>query len=469
MEVGSTFLYVDGSILIAVPAGEFIMGGDREDNPKQVKYLDDFWIYRAAVTNIQYEGCVAAGKCSPPDLSVNKGYGKAEKNNDPATGVNWDQGEAYCAYVDAWYPTEAQLEKAIRGTEGATYSWGYAAPNCDLLNAANCVNETTDVTTYVPSESPYGALDGSGNVHEWVADWYSKTYYDQSPFENPLGPEFGERKVVRSTGFRSPFFETPVSRRFHAKPGEVRDDLGFRCVPEDPLRFAPYCEWVTTYGFDFELGIPIPNSGSVSCPTIKWVEGKFCVPVNQAQTNVTISAISPATPLSSVNPGSCSDEGGHVYKCTSHTTLHACAECTLNITSHPACPPDFALEGDRCVARIGRPGECLPGYVFDPEKECCSVDTISVGLGVTCAAGTYWFFPPGICAGFPGAGEECDSFTPGFLDCETTYGSLPDSSPLAKALAEEQPQTPIAPISGVLTLSTLGLAGWIFYGGRKRS
>src|SRR5271157_5794457 len=96
MQVGSTYLYFDGTLLVAVPGGPFTMGRGTPDNPAHTVTLSDFWIYSTKATNREFQQCVAAGKCTAPDLQANQGYTDHTQQNNPVVGVNWAQSDAYC-------------------------------------------------------------------------------------------------------------------------------------------------------------------------------------------------------------------------------------------------------------------------------------------------------------------------------------------------------------------------------------
>ena len=177
MEVGSTFTYIDGATLVAVPAGDFRMGHGKADNPEHLVNLSAFWMYAAEVTKQQYALCVAQGQCAPPDPADDLRYTDFASQNEPVVGVTYDQAAGYCSYVHAALPTEAQWEKTARGPDGNLYPWGADDPTCDLLNFNNCVKQTSEVTEFSKGRSYYGALDMEGNVYEWVADWYDALYY----------------------------------------------------------------------------------------------------------------------------------------------------------------------------------------------------------------------------------------------------------------------------------------------------
>jgi formylglycine-generating enzyme required for sulfatase activity len=195
---------IDGALLVFVPAGEFTMGsddGNSDEQPAHTVYLDAFAIDRTEVTNAQYARCVQAGACRPPGSSSS--YTRANYFADPRYAdhpviyVSWDDARAYCAWAGRRLPTEAEWEKAARGTDGRTYPWGdeWDASKANTSEAGP--GDTTPVGAYPQGASPYGALDMAGNVWEWVADWYGEDYYRESPGENPLGPASGTNRVVR--------------------------------------------------------------------------------------------------------------------------------------------------------------------------------------------------------------------------------------------------------------------------------
>ncbi len=391
MEVGVRIPYVDGSILVAVPAGEFIMGRGSSDNPVHTVSLSDYWIYRTKVTNAQYKACVAAGQCAEPDLLDNIGYNDHLRSGDPVSGVTWEQAEAYCTYVHGRLPTEAEWEKTARGPDGNVYPWGEAAPACDLLNYNNCVGATTNVRDYPQGKSYYEALDMAGNAFEWVADWYDPYYYRTGPAEDPVGPEAGTARVVRSSSYKASDDQVPSAVRFYKKPGEHSRDLGFRCVVEDPQYFAPFCEQVVDYGQDV-TGSPNPGQQvQYSCPALSInVQPQQC---DSNQTYVTFN-YPPGDPNVVIDKDGCGDLVPPTkYVCTSPTTVSLKSLCTFSGLVEAACPVNYSLNPGTGMCEwtggvIVGTDQCLPGYTYDPASQCCTAQP-GTGLGFPlCEAGS---------------------------------------------------------------------------------
>ena len=219
---------------VYVPAGAFAMGASQDDKtadadeiPQHKVYLDSFWLDRTEITNAMYTRCVTAKGCTPPVHSDR--YGKPEYANHPVPGVAWTQAQSYCMWAGRRLPTEAEWEKAARGTDGRMYPWGNFPPDKNLLNFNQQVNDTTAVGSYLEGASPYGALDMAGNVWEWVADWYDPEYYTHSPASNPTGGIEGNLRVLRGGNRDSNVKNVRVTERFWAFPGR-NDTDGFRCA-----------------------------------------------------------------------------------------------------------------------------------------------------------------------------------------------------------------------------------------------
>jgi formylglycine-generating enzyme required for sulfatase activity len=227
----------DGMEMVEIPAGQFLMGSEgRNDNekPRHTVYLDAFWIDQTEVTNGMYAECVAAGSCTPPrhtsSYTRRNYYDDNQYADYPVIYVDWNQANTYCQWAGGRLPTEAEWEKAARGTDGRTYPWGEQSPTCSLTNFGGCKGDTAAVGSYPQGASLYGVLDMAGNVWEWVADWYSETYYMGSPSENPQGPASGETRVVRPGSWRDNGRNVRSSARGRSVPGSAGSNIGFRCA-----------------------------------------------------------------------------------------------------------------------------------------------------------------------------------------------------------------------------------------------
>ncbi len=239
---GETMTWLDGSTLAYIPAGDFQMGDGINTLTINVT-LDGYWMQQTPVTNRMYEQCVKAGVCSSPTQELGGPvFGNPLYASHPVVGVNWEQAQTYCTWIQGSLPTEAQWEKAARGANGNLYPWGDARPTCNLTNFSNCTGATTDVTFHEDGRSPYGVFDMAGNVFEWALDWYAENYYLESPGINPAGPQTGQYRVVRGSSFESAEDQmSSAIRRFFA-PSLSRRDTGFRCAVNNPQPFAPYCQ-----------------------------------------------------------------------------------------------------------------------------------------------------------------------------------------------------------------------------------
>jgi formylglycine-generating enzyme required for sulfatase activity len=234
---------IDGMSQVYVPAGEFVMGnnsGPADQQSEHVVFLESFWIDQYEVTNAQYALCVAARLCTPPQRldSITRAqyYGVPEFENFPVIYVSWFQAREYCEWAGRRLPTEAEWEKAARGDDRRLYPWGNSTPTAEQLNfRASGFGDTVAGYSYVANVSPYNAVDMSGNVSEWVEDFYDPNYYSVSPRDNPTGPTQtgcpgGDCRVLRGGNWNGTAEEVTTTFRLFYGPNDSRDAFGIRCA-----------------------------------------------------------------------------------------------------------------------------------------------------------------------------------------------------------------------------------------------
>jgi len=226
---------MDGMTQLYVPEGEFIMGDNGDpvsrEYPEHLVYLDAFWMDKVEVTNAMYEKCVNSGACFLPVPRLNPFYGKWAYRDLPVVYVNWYGAEKYCAWAGRRLPTEAEWEKAARGTDARYYTWGNSLPNPRLANfAESLIREPLPAYRYPLGASPYGALNMDGNVREWVADWFNSSYYLSSPYKNPKGADTGTERSLRGGAYDAIASDITTFRRYKHEPDSAGLSRGFRCA-----------------------------------------------------------------------------------------------------------------------------------------------------------------------------------------------------------------------------------------------
>lgn len=224
----------DGMLQVCVPAGEFSMGsadGPADQRPIHAVNLSAYWMDQTEVSNEQYAQCVADGDCKRPGFSSSytrtSYYDNPQFANYPVVWVDYQKAAAYCAWAGRSLPTEAEWEKAARGSSGNIYPWGNTPPAINLANFGLNVGDTTPVNDYPAGASPFGALNMAGNVWEWVSDWYGD--YPHTAQQDPTGPNTGTWRVLRGGSFSDNEFLSATYRGNH-NPIYSEKTFGFRCV-----------------------------------------------------------------------------------------------------------------------------------------------------------------------------------------------------------------------------------------------
>ncbi|MFO0708090.1 MAG: SUMF1/EgtB/PvdO family nonheme iron enzyme [Nitrospira sp.] len=231
----------DSVPMVTIPAGSFLMGnpegtGRPDEWPQRSVYLDAFAIDEVEVTNERYLTFVATtGHRNPPNpyrtgpLTSIKGIEQL-----PVVQTTWYDAKAYCSWAKKRLPTEAEWEKAARGTDGRRFPWGNDPAS---LKFANFEREWEDDKTLYPvgslpeGDSPYGVKDMAGNAREWVADWYDADYYKHAPDRNPQGPDKkGVVRSIRGGSWHSPVADITTSARGRGGFALQTHGTGFRCA-----------------------------------------------------------------------------------------------------------------------------------------------------------------------------------------------------------------------------------------------
>ncbi|MFC2155807.1 SUMF1/EgtB/PvdO family nonheme iron enzyme [Acidobacteriota bacterium] len=233
---------------VQIPAGEFLMGdnfeeGDTDELPVHKVHLDEYSISKYEITSDQYNWfCEDTGRQKLPVLipTNTKHIGKY-----PAFNVSYFDAIAFCNWLsrrtgkNIQLPTEAQWEKAARGTQQYRYPWGNDSPHCGLALYTECLDNEFTLNSQVPvhffnsGSSPHDVFNMAGNAAEWCRDWYGKSYYSISPENNPKGPNTGTFRVVRGGSCYSSIEGIRSAKRDFARPVDSGGDLGFRVVMED--------------------------------------------------------------------------------------------------------------------------------------------------------------------------------------------------------------------------------------------
>jgi formylglycine-generating enzyme required for sulfatase activity len=247
--------------MVLVKGGKFMRGSseddadaDSDEKPQRKIYLDDFMIGKYQVTNEEFKEFIDDGGYDKEEFWAKEGWQWREENriyepeywhdrkwnaaNFPVVGISWYEAEAYANWLSETtghqyrLPTEAEWEKAARGTDGFKYPWGDEFDKNLCNSDESGLNRTSPVGIFSKGKSPYGCFDMAGNVWEWCSDWYNDNYYANSPDRNPEGPPDGADRIGRGGGWLSDTGECRSALRDRRAPRVRYSDLGFRILQE---------------------------------------------------------------------------------------------------------------------------------------------------------------------------------------------------------------------------------------------
>jgi formylglycine-generating enzyme required for sulfatase activity len=259
----------DKALMVLVPEGPFTMGlpasyflAEDHEKPERQIHLPAFWIDVYPVTNARYRLFLEAGGYEREACWTPEGWAWKEKHSirqpaqwgeagwdgpeQPVAGVSWYEADAYARWAGRRLPSDAEWEKAARGTDGRRYPWDDAWPTARLANFDSAVGRTTPVGLYPEGVSPFGCHDMAGNVNNWTSDWYwpgfGRYCVENGLVTNPrlddalrqsLAAESIVEKVDRGGGFATPreFHEVlGCTRKVYWTPDTRHPWNGFRTV-----------------------------------------------------------------------------------------------------------------------------------------------------------------------------------------------------------------------------------------------
>ena len=261
--------------MVRIPAGAFLRGCnadvdqtcDEDEKPSQEVLQDDYWIDKTEVTVADFRRCVEAGQCEAPvdrSASGRCNWGDTLRDRHPVNCVNWSQADAYCRWAGKRLPSESEWEKAARGGDGRKFPWGNEPVSCDLsiwrdqTNGDGCGREGTwPVCSKEAGNSPFGLCDMSGNVWEWVADWYDAGFYTTGPLKNPINGTASEFRVIRGGSWDCGYdVALRASERGWVDGGLRPFYAGFRCAssPRSEGTAPQRPGWVRIPAATFQMG-----------------------------------------------------------------------------------------------------------------------------------------------------------------------------------------------------------------------
>ena len=240
---------------VRIPAGPFTMGmvikndhlwGDTDEEPVHEVTLSEYYIDRYEVTAHDFaqflnahpdeaERYIELGKAVTIEQADGDYRARPGLEKYPANRVSWYGADAYCRWRGQRLPTEAEWEKAARGTDERPFPWGDQYPHNDFVTfrrpfVKHGFDAMKPVDAMPEGRSPYGLHHMAGNAWEWVADWYDAGYYDESPAQDPQGPDTGISKVLRGGNWYFKAYYMRTTYRFNEHPDVFKVWQGFRCA-----------------------------------------------------------------------------------------------------------------------------------------------------------------------------------------------------------------------------------------------
>ncbi len=219
--------------MIEIPAGWFLMGqddGPRANQPQREVFLDAYAIDRTEVTNAAF-----AEFLEETQYPVERDWDAslaAKQANLPVVGVLWAEADAYCRWAGKRLPTEAEWEKAARGTDGRSYPWGNIWDVTKANTEESGIGGVTAVASYPGGASPYGLMDMAGNAAEWVANTFDFNYYQDAPSHNPTGPTTVMDHVLRGGSWACTAVQAQTIFRDSSHSVRPNMRVGFRCATD---------------------------------------------------------------------------------------------------------------------------------------------------------------------------------------------------------------------------------------------
>jgi formylglycine-generating enzyme required for sulfatase activity len=242
----------DTDDMVYIPAGPFVRGSNEEqtaayfrdcgggcradeftdESPQRLVTLKSYYIDRTEVTLSQFRTFVdATGYRTTSQLKGDaiqytwRAFDAADRQDHPVRWLSWEDANAYCLWAGKRLPTEAEWEKAARGTDGRIWPWGSNQDDGRVPHG-----DTVPVESYLEGASPYGVLGMAGNVWEWVSDWYQPTYYGVAPEADPAGPVQGVDRVLRGGGYNNLWWALRAAHRHSGGVQGYAADHGVRCA-----------------------------------------------------------------------------------------------------------------------------------------------------------------------------------------------------------------------------------------------